>query len=117
MIENISEDVRNFQDPQKAIQHIDVLMSAVTSYRTQHRSALAVFEQVSIQQIGDYEAAIQALNKNAESVSRVFPNCDDAIHKTNKVIQDLTLTQALHIKSSSPGSEFGSELGDTTQVA
>ena len=115
LIENVSQDVRDFQDPQEAIQHIDFLMSAVTSYRTQHRSALAVFEQVSIQQIGDYESAIQALNQKPESVSRVFPNCDDAIHITNNFIQDLTLTQAPHIKSSSPGSEFGSELGDAAQ--
>ena len=107
LIEHVSKDVRDFPDPQKAIQYIDSLMSAVISYRTQHGSALAVFEQVSIQQIGEYESAIQALNQKSESVSRVLPNCDDAIHITNKVIKDLTLTQALHIKSSSPGNEFG----------
>ena len=60
LIEHVSKDVRDSQDPQKAIQYIDSLMSAVTSYRTQHRSALAVSEQVSIQQIGEYETAIQA---------------------------------------------------------
>ena len=92
LIEHVSQDVRAFQDPQKAIQHIDFLMSAMISYRTQHRSAIAVFEQVSIQQIGDYEAAIQALNQKPESVSGVSPNCGDAIHITNKVIQDLTGT-------------------------
>ena len=86
LIENVSQDVWDFQDPQKAIQHIDFLMSAVTSYRTQHRSGLAVFEQVSIKQIGDYEAAIQALIQKPESLSRVSPNCGDAIHITNKVI-------------------------------
>ena len=38
------------------------------------------------------------------------------MHKTNKVIQALTLTQAPHSKSSSPGSECWSEFGDTAQV-
>ena len=89
MIENVSEDVRKFQDPQKAIQHIDFLMSAVTSYRTQHRSSFALFEEISIQQIGDHEVAIQALNQTPERVSRVSANCGDAIHITNNVLQVL----------------------------
>ena len=78
-------------------------MSAVTTYRAQHRAAFAVFEHASIQQIGRFEAAIQALKQKAESVSRAFPNCA------------LTLTRAPHSKSSSPGSEFGSGLGGTAQ--
>ena len=47
---------------------------------------LCIFEQASKQQIGDHEVAIQAFNRTPESVSRVSPNCGDAIHITNKVI-------------------------------
>ena len=90
-------------------------MFAVPFYRAQHRAVFAVFEHVSIQQIGKYEIAIPALNKKPECVSRVFPNCASAIDNTNNVIQALTLTGPPHSKSSSPGSEFGSEFGDTAQ--
>ena len=103
LIEAVRNDVQDFRNPNKAIQHIDFLMSAVTIYRTQHRAAFAVFEHASVQQIGKFEIAIQALNQKLESLSQAFPNCA------------LTVTRAPHSKSSSPGSKFGSELGDTAQ--
>ena len=80
LIEDASYDVLDFHDPAKAIQHIDFLMFAVPIYRAQHRAAFAVFEHVSIQQIGNYEAAIQVLNQRSECVSRAIPNCASAIH-------------------------------------
>ena len=106
--EDVRNDVQDFHDPTKAIQHIDFLMSAVTTNRALDRAAFAVFARVSKQQIGNYEVAIQALNNKSECVNRAFSNCSSSIHNTNKVIQDLTLTRAPHSKSSSPGSEFGS---------
>ena len=107
--------MQDFREPNKAIQHIDFLLSAVTTYRTQHRAAFAVFEHASIQQIGKYEAAIQALNQKPKCVSRAFQNYASAIHNTSALIQVLTLTRAPHSKSSSPGNEFGSEFGNTDQ--
>ena len=103
LIEDVRNYVQDFRGPNKAIQHIDFLTSAVTTYCTQHRTAFAVFQHASTQQIGKFEAAIQALNQTPESVSRALPNCA------------LTLMQALHSKSSSPGIDLGSEFGDTAQ--
>ena len=110
-IEDVSYDVQDFHDPTKAIQYLDFLMSSAVTINCAHdRAAVAVFGDVSIQQIGKYEAAIQALNQKTESVSRASPNCADAIHNTSQVIQALILTRALRSKSSSPGSGFGSLL-------
>ena len=61
-IETVSQEVRDFQDPQEAIRQIDFLMSAASSCRAQERPRFEAFEKFSKLQIGAYEAAIQALS-------------------------------------------------------
>ena len=78
---------------------------------TQHRSSFALFERISIQDIGDHDAAMQALNQTPESVSRFSQNYGDAIYKTNKVIQGLT-TNAVVRPPDDPTDELTELAGD-----
>ena len=66
LIKDVSHDVIIFNDLAKAIQHIDFLMSSVTTYRVQERLAVAAFEYFLSSHISKYEAVIQALNQQSE---------------------------------------------------
>ena len=83
LTKDVSYDVIMLYDPATAIQHIDFLMSAVTTSCAQERAAVAALEYFLNSQISKYEAAIQALNQQSKCVSRTISKlcfCDSHRH-------------------------------------